>query len=201
MKGKQLWQYVSEPLKKNAIALAAEIDAEYLDQETVSALLRLSHESSRFRSRLFVRFQAARAVALHPLNAAFLDETLRAMSVSERDLVWTEWIRETRSERFNDLLAIENRWKQQDFRTASDQRRAKWVIWLLTSTDRELRDVATRALYWFGRGNPAALFEESLMALTINDPYVPERMLAASYGVAMARHVDLGDQTFVTETL
>jgi hypothetical protein len=202
MQGKQIWQHVSDSLKKNAIALAAEIDAEYLDQETVSALLRLSHESSRFRSRLFVRFQAARAVALHPLNAAFLDETLRAMSVSERDIVWTEWIRETRSERFNDLLAIEGRWKQQlDFRTDSDRLRAKWVMWLLTSTDRGLRDVATRALYWFGRGNPAALFDESLTALAINDPYVPERMLAASYGVAMARHVDSGDQTFVAEKL
>lgn len=202
MQGKQIWRHVSEPLKKNAIALAAEIDAEYLGQETVSALLSLSHESSRFRSRLFARFQVARAVALHPLNAAFLDETLRAMSVSERDLIWTEWIRETRSERFNDLLAIEGRWKQQqDFRTDSDRLRAKWVMWILTSTDRELRDVATRALYWFGRRNPAALFEESLTALAINDPYVPERMLAASYGVAMARHVDLDDQTFVAETL
>ncbi len=202
MQGKQIWQHISEPLKKNAIALAAEIDAEYLDQETVSALLSLSHESSRFRSRLFVRFQVARAVALHPLNAAFLDETLRAMSVSERDIVWTEWIRETRSERFNDLLAIEGRWKQQqDFRTPSDRLRAKWVMWLLTTTDRELRDVATRALYWFGRGNPVALFEESLTALAINDPYVPERIFAASYGTTMARHVDLGDPRFVTETL
>lgn len=202
VQGKQIWQCVPEPLKKNTIALSAAIDAEYLDQETVNALLSLSHESSRFRSRLFVRFQIARAVALHPLNAAFLDKTLRAMSVSERDLVWTEWIRETRFERFNDLLAIEGRWKQQlDVRIDSDQLRAKWVMWLLTSTDQELRDVATRALYWFGRGNPAALFEESLRALAINDPYVPERMLAASYGVAMAQHVDLGDQTFVTETL
>lgn len=172
MQGRQIWQYVSELLKKNAIAFAAEIDAEYLDQETVNALLELSHESPRFRSRLFVRFQVARAVTLHPLNAAFLDETLRAMAVSERDLVWTEWIRETRSERFSDLVAIEGRWKQQlNFRTDSDRLRAKWIMWLLTSTDRELRDLATRALYWFGRGNPAALFEESLTALAINKLY------------------------------
>jgi hypothetical protein len=74
-------------------------------------------------------------------------------------------------------------------------------MWLLTSTDRELRDVATRALYWYGRGTPAGLFEESLESLGINDPYVPERMLAASYGVAMARHVDIGDQTFVSVIL
>ncbi len=74
-------------------------------------------------------------------------------------------------------------------------------MWFLTSTDRELRDVATRALYWFGRGDPVTLFKESLGSLEINDPYVPERMLAASYGVAMARHVDIGDKTFISVIL
>jgi hypothetical protein len=74
-------------------------------------------------------------------------------------------------------------------------------MWLLTSTDHELRDVATRALYWYGRGAPADLFEESLESLGVNDLYVPERMLAASYGVAMAQHANIGDQTFVSVTL
>jgi hypothetical protein len=199
---RQLWKHVGDPLKKNAIALAAEIDANYLDQDTVIILLNLLQESSRSSERLFKRFQAARAVEDHPLNINFLDKTLRDMSVAERDLIWTEWIRATRSGRFSDLLALENRWKQHiTERTPSDRLRAKWVMWLLTSTDRELRDIATRALYWFGRGNPTALFEETLSSLSINDPYVPERMLAASYGVAMAKHVDLTDPAFVTDTL
>ncbi len=49
----------------------------------------------------------------------------------------------------------------------------------------ELRDQATRTLYWFGRMNPEALFELTVDSLLVNDPYVCERMLAASYGVAM----------------
>ena len=61
-----------------------------------------------------------------------------------------------------------------------------WVKWLLTSTVLELRDLATMALYWFGRGNPNALFEITLDSLSLNDTYIPERMLAACYGVAMA---------------
>ncbi|MFO1500081.1 MAG: hypothetical protein U1G07_17110 [Verrucomicrobiota bacterium] len=68
---------------------------------------------------------------------------------------------------------------------------------------RDLRDRATRALYWFGRGDPEALFEDAIESLGINDPYVPERMLAASYGVAMARHPEIIsgalDRTFLSK--
>lgn len=200
--GRQIWKHISDPLRNKAIALAAEIDAEYLDRDTIAALLNLLNESPNTRDRLFARLQASRAVECHPLNADFLNSTLQGLSVSERDIIWTEWIRETRSERFNDLLAMEDRWKQQlNLRTQSDRLRAKWTMWHLTSTDRELRDVATRALYWFGRGNPKMLFDNTLTSLAINDPYVSERMLAASYGVAMAKHVDLDDQIFVNEIL
>ncbi|WP_404790875.1 hypothetical protein [Altericista sp. CCNU0014] len=211
MQGRHFWKYLSEPLRINALAFASEIDAEYLDQEAIAALKKMLYESPTSRKRLFYRLRTTRSIEHHPLNANFLDSTLREMSVSERDLIWTEWIRETyfeefsytvSSERFNSLLSMEDTWKQHlETRTASDRLRAKWLLWFLTSTDRELRDLVTRALYWFGRGNPTALFEETLAALEINDPYIPERMLAASYGVAMARHVDLEDQTFVNSTL
>ena len=57
---------------------------------------------------------------------------------------------------------------------------------MLTTTNRPLRDRATRALYWFGRRSSKRLFDLTLQALDVNDIYVPERLLAASYGVAMA---------------
>ncbi|MBU0508293.1 hypothetical protein KKH27_05605, partial [bacterium] len=202
MHGRQLWKEMPDPLRHAALRFTTGLEAEYLDQDTVAALLALFSEKPKERSRLFSRLQGIRGAANHPLNAEFLDTALRSMPVSERDLSWTEWIRGTRSERFNDLLAIELRWKEcLATRMPSDRLRAKWVMWLLTSTDRELRDVATRALYWFGRGDPIALFEESLRSLEINDPYVPERMLAASYGIAMALHVDLQDNSFAKTTL
>ena len=154
------------------------------------------------RIRLFSQLQSTRGAANHPFNSEFLDKMLRTLSVSERDLSWTEWIRDNWPERFNDLLAIENRWKNDlTIRTVSNQLQAKWVMWLLTSTSLELRDAATRALYWFGRGDAAALFEQSLRSLEVNDPYIPERMLAVSYGVVMACHVDLKDKTFVKTIL
>ncbi|MCP4699527.1 MAG: hypothetical protein GY862_22165, partial [Gammaproteobacteria bacterium] len=202
MFGEQIWKVVSGPLRLEAIMSATNLDAEYLDQETVAAILSLLKNSPEVRNRLFSRLQATRGSVGYPLNADFLDSALRVMPVHERDLSWTEWIRREQHEILNDLLAMERRWKQElGRRTPSDQLRAKWVMWLLTSTIHELRDMATRALYWFGRGSPEALFDESIRAFEINDPYVPERMLAASYGVAMALHVDLSPPAFATTTL
>ena len=200
--GGQLWKTAPDPFRISALLSATGLEAKYLDKDTIDALSALLRESPKARRRLFELLKGLRAAPNHPLNSDFLDSALRGLSVSDRDLSWTEWIRGTRVERFNDIVAVELEWKINLIsRTPSDRLRAKWVMWLLTSTDHELRDVATRALYWFGRGDPEALFEESLHSLGINDPYVPERMLAASYGVAMARHVDLKDNTFVTTTL
>src|SRR5438105_448610 len=69
--------------------------------------------------------------------------------------------------------------------------------WLLTSTVIRLRDQATRALYVFGRRSPRQLFGLAIAALGVNDTYVPERTLAACYGVVMANQVgnaEFGDE-------
>ncbi|MBT9316088.1 NACHT domain-containing protein [Leptothoe spongobia] len=201
-KGKQIWKEISGSLKKRAIIWATEIDVEFLDKDTIAALINLLNESPENRHVLFSRLQAPRAIEHHPLNANFLDATFREMSVSKRDILWDEWIRTTRIKRLEDLLLKEEKWKQNlDQRTTVDHLQAKWFMWFLTSTDRELRDLTTRTLYWFGRGDPKTFFAQCLESLEINDPYVPERMLAASYGVAMAKHVDFNDQVFTTEVL
>ncbi len=197
MYGRQLWKEAPDILKKAALSFTTVLEAKYLDEETVSALMELFKNELKDRTLLFSRLKGTRSVPNHPLNAEFQNSALRALSVAERDISWTEWIRESRSERLNELLSMETRWKGNiSTRSSSDRLRAKWVMWILTSTDHELRDVATRSLYWFGRGDPASLFRECLGSLEINDPYVPERMVAASYGVAMACQVDLEDQVF-----
>jgi hypothetical protein len=202
MHGRHLWKEAPDVFSKVALRFTTVLEAEYLDRETVAALMALFRDDPKERTRLFSRLKGTIGVPNHPLNSEFQDSALRTLSVAERDLSWTEWIRETHTERFNELLSMELRWKGDTAtRTIPDRLRARWVMWLLTSTDHELRDVATRALYWFGRGDPEALFKESLRSLEINDPYVPERMLAASYGVAMACHVDIGDQSFISTVL
>lgn len=203
MAGVQLWKVAPEPFKKRALRFATALAPEFLDGETMDALLKLFEENAEERPQLYSRLYATRSAVSHRLNAEFLDKVLRPISpVGERDLSWTEWIRQTRSKRFADVLALEERWKSRPTdRGDSDRLRLKWLMWHLTSTDRELRDVATRAVYWFGRGDPSALFDEAINSLEINDPYIPERMMAASYGVAMAHRAEFERESFTSSEL
>lgn len=186
---KQLWKMLDEPLRATALYGAAKLESDYLDAETVGELAALAAHIPNGSRDLLDRLRDTRGSSTHPLNAQFLDAVLRPMGVSDRDLRWTEWVRRRQDDVLTDLRRWEKRWRTTTERRSGDRLRARWVMWTLTSTVRELRDQATRTLYWFGRGHPAALFDLTLDSIAINDPYVPERMLAASYGVAMAHQV------------
>ena len=130
--------------------------------------------------------EGLRASGNHPLNADFLSDLLKDFSVAERDLSWTEFLRGDHDYILAEVKYLERRWKSDSIpKTEGDRLLAVWVSWLLTSTSIEIRDRSTRALYWYGRSCPKNLFEMTVSPLDINDPYVPERLLAASYGVVM----------------
>lgn len=186
---KQLWQLVDEPMRTHALKLSARLEPAFLDAATVDALLGLAREGD---SDLFDRLWELRGAVSHPLNAEALDRTLRSMAVWERDLRWTEWLRHNQDDfrpRSNNVLRdvqqLEQLWRAGN-RRAGDRLRARWVMWTLTSTVRLLRDQATRALYWFGRGDPEGAFALTIDSLVVSDAYVSERMLAASYGIVMS---------------
>jgi hypothetical protein len=184
--GQQLWPLLEEDLRVRALRAAADLESAYLDAETVNELSTLVVRPPIGSRDMLDRLWHTRGSRVHPLNAEFLDAILRPMAVGDRDLRWTEWVRRNWEDLLRDLQQQETRWRKWAERSHSDRLRARWILWTLTSTVRQLRDQATRTLYWFGRGDPAALFDLTLDGLAINDAYVPERLLAASYGVAMA---------------
>jgi hypothetical protein len=167
-----------------ALYQAALLDSSLLDGETVTQLAYLTVKGPHGRD-MFNRLFNTRAAVPHPLNAQFLDSVLREMGVPDRDLRWTEWIRRREEFIISDLERLAQRWKRGVTKGEADFRRAQWVMWTLTSTVRILRDRATYALYWYGTHEPELLFKLTVDALKVNDLYVPERMLAACYGVGM----------------
>lgn len=184
----QLWKIVPDPLKKTALLEAISLEAADIDSATISALTTAA-DQLRGRRDLFDQLLPVRSVVDHPLNATFLDTLLRDRTVADRDLRWTEWIR-GRSDRLrHDASSLSARWHAEEHRTAADTLRARWLMWTLTSTDRTLRDTTTAALHWYGVRDPQGLFALTVQAAGINDPYILERMLAASAGVAMTRQV------------
>jgi hypothetical protein len=143
----------------------------------------------------------------HPLNSIFWSEQLHRLAMAERDLCWTEYVRETEDEFQSIVARFEAQCMAEAAMPASSLTKersllmAHQLMWILTSTCRGLRDRATRALYWYGRANSDTFFDLVISSLAINDPYVPERMLAAAYGVAMARQIEFTDHTFVEKIL
>lgn len=141
----------------------------------------------------------------HPFNASFWSDRLMTMPMSERDLSWTEYVRRNRYSFEERVIRFEK--ICQNAQNVSDYGKkrlfllAEYIMWILTSTVRPLRDQATHALYWYGRRFPQEFFALVMKSFTINDPYISERMLAATYGIAMARQNDFEDTSFVDEVL
>ena len=182
---KQLWMVVPDEYKEAVIELSTLIDTEnFCDntkEEYRKQMLRKGLNYSTLR-----RLEGLRASGNHPLNADFLSDLLKDFSVAERDLSWTEFLRENHDYILAEIRYLEQRWKSDSIpKTEGDRLLAVWVSWLLTSTSIEIRDRSTRTLYWYGRNCPRNLFEMTVSSLDINDPYVPERLLAVSYGVVM----------------
>ena len=183
---RQLWPLLQDPLRTEALHEAASLEACFLDGATVSELATLVAKTPPRHRDLLDRLWMTRSARNHPLDADFLDAVLRAMPMPDRDLRWTEWLRRRRAELVEDVKEVEERWDRISPGDRLEALRARWVMWTLTSTARSLRDHATRALYTFGCNDPTALFDLTLDSIAVNDAYVPERMLAACYGVAMS---------------
>jgi hypothetical protein len=199
--GQQLWPLVDEPMRTIALREATKLEAAYLDQKTIAELHLLTSNSKSDAAHIFSRLWHTRGASKHPLNAEFLDSVLRPMAMAKRDLSWTECVRHGRDQSLTDVQALEGRWREASTRSPASRLRAIWLMWTLTTTVRSLRDYATRALYWFGRCDPETLFSMALESLAIDDPYVPERMLAAAYGTAMALHKNPSIPRFAEEIL
>ena len=124
----------------------------------------------------------------HPYSAQRLVRYLKGFELPERDLVWTEFLRTAESDSALSRLLD---WIEATSNEKVAEPVAENLIRLcatsLTTTHRPLRDRATKTLVLLGERAPRALFRVTLEMLTFNDPYVPERMLAASYGVLMRR--------------
>jgi hypothetical protein len=127
----------------------------------------------------------------HVYSAERLMQWLERMSMVERDLVWSEYIRHAGETAIVfRLLAWVERNAPARISEPAATAAARLLSLFLTSTVRPLRDRATRSMFLIGLRHPAVLFATTLEVLRFNDPYVPERALAACYGVAMAHWAD-----------
>ena len=180
-----------------------EINAAYIKQNETSIknFIWSAFRDADNREQILILSQSVEFDPGHPLNFKFTSCLIKELSVADRDLSWTEFIRKNYSSYDDYNLSAFLR----DFEKAIEEEgdlserihlAAEKVKWLLTSTNRELRDTATRALYYYGRRFAESFVNMVFDSLTVNDPYVWERTLASLYGVAMAEHTSFVSDDF-----
>lgn len=141
----------------------------------------------------------------HPLNAIFFAKLLASLKMNERDISWTEHIRKKSHDLEDFILEFETQCRSNasESKLVSEKQHIVSIIivWLLTSTNRNLRDKATKALYFYGRKFPNELSSLVYTSLKFNDPYVWVRTLASMYGVVMAEHKSTTSDNFRNQIL
>lgn len=122
----------------------------------------------------------------HPYDAKRLYGYLSRKTLIDRDLFWSEFLRSC--DGHSAVYRVLD-WIQLAANEPIDEATIANLIRLcaltLTTTVRPLRDRATRCLVILGQLNPRCLFEATAASFDFSDPYVAERMTAASYGVLM----------------
>ena len=128
-------------------------------------------------------------------NALFLHKQLMKMTMPERDAFWSVYLAERGFEGPVETLIS---WALQNDLKHIDEDRAylaaTMLTWFFTTSHREVRDKATKALACIlsSRLSLAARLLGDLV--NVNDPYVLERLLAACYSAALqgTREAGLG---------
>lgn len=153
---------------------------------TDSIVSQLLERDQNIRNRVLDTLLALAVKKNHPYKAQKLDRFLFKKTMPERDLQWSEFLRTSYGT--NTPYKIIS-WSK----TAANQGVSKSVaencitilMWFLTSVSKSQRDSATEAIIKLGFLYPDLVFKQTLYSLTINDSYISERMLSASYGIAM----------------
>ena len=189
--GHHLWRLAPEEHRSWALAQELDSESEFIDDGTVDELATLvvsrkvPGSSEYWYRHPFDRLWEVRTSPAHRLNANFLDRVLRLLGLPERDRNWTEWVRYRDGGLLVDSLKeLIGYWTEILDRVEGDDLDALAIVWLLTSTNNDVRDLATKALQRYGRPEPKRLFDLATRMLDVDDPYVVERIVGAAFGAA-----------------
>ena len=116
----------------------------------------------------------------HPWNADYLHKILiNCPSMAERDAFWSVLFMDY-SISYNDVIEKDIQPNTPDYKETY-RLTAITLCWLFTTTNRRLRDKATKKLAEIFKLYPDLMLELLQQFKDVNDPYVLERLLAATY--------------------
>ena len=126
----------------------------------------------------------------HPLNSLFLHDILINRTISNRDALWTTYINGlyNEDERLYQLINYFDEGKELDGLSNSNTELILILFaWLLTSSNRFLRDKTSKAMIELLKRN-FSLCEKILKRFeTVSDPYVLQRLYGIIFGACVKR--------------
>ncbi|WP_062239948.1 NACHT domain-containing protein [Fictibacillus sp. FJAT-27399] len=119
------------------------------------------------------------------LNANYLHNHLKEMTLAKRDSTWTIFINENKEilNRVTDLPLFKN--GQIHLSENTSFLLATTITWLFTSSHKVLRDKSTHALVNLLKNNMKLVLPLLTRFKDVNDPYVYERLFAGIYGACL----------------
>ncbi len=126
----------------------------------------------------------------HPLNADWLHHILLPLSLPDRDAWWSIFLHRQYDEYEHTAVhrLVDWAWADTDKSHISDESIrlcATSLAWFLTTSNRFLRDRATKALVALLTPRISILRQVLQQFLKVDDPYILERLYAVAYGCAM----------------
>jgi hypothetical protein len=124
----------------------------------------------------------------HFCNANKTHEILSRYSLSDRDAWWAQLIHNWYNDDKSVKRLIDWAWSIEDKSHISDESielASIMISWFLTSTNRRLRDSATKALICILENRIHIVIKLLRKFESVNDPYVYERIFAVAYGCTL----------------
>lgn len=125
----------------------------------------------------------------HPFNFNFWQSILEGMTMGDRDIIWSEYLRqlspvfidEVNSELYH-LLRLELFSAEQIDKLALV---TNFLLWTFTSTKNQLKKLSGQSLYNIGIRFPSVLFDKFCYAAQINDPQILEWAIVVLYNIVV----------------
>ena len=152
-------------------------------------VMRYDHEQTKLLNALL----SVASIPAHPMNADFLHRHLARIPMPKRDAWWSVFLHYQYGEQGSVDRLIEWSWSGHDKNHISDDAIKLCCIaltWFLSSSNRPIRDKATKALVELLTNRLSLIAELAEKFKYVDDLYIIERLYAVAYGCVLRNRTD-----------
>lgn len=193
----ELIDYISEDMVRYEKVIDAFLDSlvwrkpEAIGKSAINYINNVVLKNERCTHNFYEVLLSVASIPNYKLNARTLHKLLEESSLTDRDQIWTMWLNHNYRDEGNAVDRLVSWARRAPGRDKVNPESALLtaiaISWFFTSSNRFLRDDATKAVIALLEHHPGVVADLIRMFETVNDPYVLERVLCSAYG-ALARN-------------